>query len=172
MYSDRGGSQPLSEQPPEPRREAEHTNTVARIASRAPSSYFSSYARPYLSPVDEGASGSSAMSESDGSISSYAASGQTGVRRNHLQLLRRRNSSMNESATSSNHPAGGGYGELSGGNMKRGFVRCFCFCFPPIVVSVVCPAGSHPRLRLARRLNRIHTGGGDWTGLDPLLRYM
>ena len=32
--------------------------------------------------------------------------------------------------------------------------------FPPITVSVVCPAGPYPPLRLARRPNRGHTGGG------------
>ena len=41
--------------------------------------------------------------------------------------------------------------------------------FLPIIVSVACPTGPHPPLRLARRPNRGHIGGG---GLDPLLRYV
>ena len=35
--------------------------------------------------------------------------------------------------------------------------------FFPIIVSVACPTGPHPPLRLARRPNRGHIGGGGWT---------
>ena len=44
--------------------------------------------------------------------------------------------------------------------------RCYCRSFAPgysSIVSVVCPAGPHPPLRLARRPNRGHIGGGGWT---------
>ena len=44
----------------------------------------------------------------------------------------------------------------------------FSFFFLPIIVSVAWPTGPHPPLRLARRPNRGHIGGGGWT----LLRYM
>ena len=37
------------------------------------------------------------------------------------------------------------------------------FFFLPIIVSVACPTGPHPPLRLARRPNRGHIGGGGWT---------
>ena len=45
----------------------------------------------------------------------------------------------------------------------------FCFFSLPTIVSVACPTGPHPPLRLARRPNRGQKGGG---GLDPRLRYM
>lgn len=95
--------QPYSE--PEPSREMGQTKPEARVATAAPRSYNRSYSELEvdLSPVDE-----RVPSECDVSISSYAASGQTGMRRDHLNLLRRRNSSMNESVTSCNLPAGGG----------------------------------------------------------------
>ena len=35
--------------------------------------------------------------------------------------------------------------------------------FLPIIVSVACPTGPHPPLRLARRPNRGHIVGGAWT---------
>ena len=37
------------------------------------------------------------------------------------------------------------------------------FFFLPIIVSVVCPTGAYPPLRLARRPNQGHVGGGGWT---------
>ena len=45
----------------------------------------------------------------------------------------------------------------------------FSSFFFPLLFSVVCPTGPHPPLRLGRRPNRGHIGGG---GLDPLLRYV
>ena len=36
---------------------------------------------------------------------------------------------------------------------------CVFFCFLPNTVSVVCPTGPNPPLRLARRPNRGHIGG-------------
>ena len=33
----------------------------------------------------------------------------------------------------------------------------------PIIISVVCPTGPHRPIRLARRPNRGHIGGGGWT---------
>ena len=39
-------------------------------------------------------------------------------------------------------------------------IAVFFFFFLPIIVSVACPTGPHPPLRLARRPNRGHTGGG------------
>ena len=36
------------------------------------------------------------------------------------------------------------------------------FFFLPIIVSVACPTRPHPPLRLARRPNRGHIGGGGW----------
>ena len=47
----------------------------------------------------------------------------------------------------------------------RKLLIIFHFFLLPIIVSVVCPTGPHPPLRLARRPNRGHVG-------DPLLRYM
>ena len=45
--------------------------------------------------------------------------------------------------------------------LRRG---CTFFFFSlPIIVSVACPTGPHPPLRLARRPNRGHIGGGGWT---------
>ena len=38
----------------------------------------------------------------------------------------------------------------------------FIYFFLPIIVSVACPTGPHPPLRLARRPNRGHIGGGGW----------
>ena len=44
-------------------------------------------------------------------------------------------------------------------------VQQYFFLFPlPIIVSVVCPTGPNPPLRLARRPNRGHIGGG---GVGP-----
>ena len=40
---------------------------------------------------------------------------------------------------------------------------CVRSSFFPIIGSVVCPTGPHPPLRLARRPNRGHIGGGGWT---------
>ena len=39
----------------------------------------------------------------------------------------------------------------------------FCFFFHPIILSVAYSTGPHPPLRLARRPNRDHIGGGGWT---------
>ena len=41
--------------------------------------------------------------------------------------------------------------------------RLFFFVFLPVIASVACPTGPHPPLRLARRPNRGHIGGGGWT---------
>ena len=41
--------------------------------------------------------------------------------------------------------------------------RSYFFFLLPIVVSVACPTGPHPPLRLAGRPNRGHIGGGAWT---------
>ena len=54
-------------------------------------------------------------------------------------------------------------------NAGKGDIFFFFFFSLPIIVSVACPTGAHPPLRLASRPNRGHIGGG---GLDPLLRYM
>ena len=53
-----------------------------------------------------------------------------------------------------------GFGRLGCG---QGWVMTISFS-PPIIVSVVCPTGTgpHPPLRLARRPNRGHIGGGGW----------
>ena len=39
----------------------------------------------------------------------------------------------------------------------------FSYIFLPVIVSVACPTGPHPPLRLARRPNRVLIGGGGWT---------
>ena len=49
------------------------------------------------------------------------------------------------------------------------FIYLFIYFFIPIV-SVACPTGPHPPLRLARRPNRGHIGGGGWTVIGTLSR--
>ena len=61
------------------------------------------------------------------------------------------------------------FGKSATYKMSILFIIFHYFIPPIIIVVVVCPTGPHPQLRLGRRPNRGHIGGG---GLDPLLRYM